>query len=389
MSIQSIYFDNNASTPIAPRVQTALLRGLADYGNPSSIHRPGQLARQHLWAARSQIAAYLGGTTDELLFTSGGTESINLMVRGFHAAHPGGHWITTAIEHSALYQTIQELAQKEKVSVTYIPCGLYGAPKPEAIKASIRHDTSALIFSAVNGETGVRIDLEQITQIALLHNIPLLIDAVAWIGKEPPPLYPGIAAYAISGHKFHAPKGIGALFCRTSLKLFPEITGGPQEYQKRAGTENLPGAIALAEAISILKEEQSMISTSLLQLRKRLEEGLFQSIPDLLLNGEGPRISNTVNISFTGVDGESLLMQLDRAHIAVSHGSACASGAIEPSRVLREMGMDRKRARSSLRFSLSRMNTESEVDLCIERTKEIVTALRALKGLSKNNLDRP
>lgn len=374
-----LYFDNNASTPIDPRVRYALLQGLELYGNPSSLHALGRTARHQLLTARTRIASYLQSKPEELLFTSGGTESINLMIRGFHAARPGGHWITTSIEHSALYRTIQTLHERNELSVTYIPCGLYGAPDPQAIAAAIRPDTRALLFSAANGETGVRIDLDAIGRIASAYNLPLLLDAVAWIGKETPPLHPAVSACALSGHKFHAPKGIGALFCRSSLALKPEITGGPQEYQQRAGTENLPGIMALAEAVTILQEQQTEITRSLLYLRTKLEEGLLREIPDLLINGEGPRIANTVNIAFLGVDGESLLIQLDRAGIAASHGSACASGAIEPSRVLREMGMDRQRARSSIRFSVSRMNSEREIDLCIETTKTIVAALRNLR----------
>jgi cysteine desulfurase len=258
--------------------------------------------------------------------------------------------------------------------------GLWGAPLPEQISAAIQPDTRAIVLSAANGETGVKIDLESIAKIAETRNIPLMIDAVSYLGKEPLPLFKGVAAVAISGHKFHAPKGIGALYLRSDLKLPAEITGGSQENNRRAGTENLAGILGLSEALEILSEKESEISETLLDLRNHLENGIRQTIPDILIHGEGPRLCNTSNIAFLGADGETLLMQLDLAGVAISHGSACSSGSIEPSRVLRNMGIDRKTARSSIRFSLSRMNTREEIDLAIERTAHVVKKLRKISS---------
>lgn len=333
--------------------------------NPSSVHAFGQRAKGLISKARAQVAAFFGAKPEEILFTSGGTESINTFLKALV-----GHVVTTSIEHSAIAKTLKNL------KVTEVPVGLWGAPLPNQIEEAIQPDTSAIILSASNAETGVKIDLEAIAKIAERRKIPLFIDAVSFIGKEPFILYPGITAVAISAHKFHGPKGIGALYLRSSFKLPAAITGGAQEMGRRAGTENLAGILGLAEALEILKENQTHITSKLLDLRIHLESALVQKIPDIAINGSGPRISNTVNIAFLGCDGETLLMQLDLAGIAVSHGSACSSGSIEPSRVLTNMGIDRKTARSSIRFSLSRLNTREEIDLAVEKTAEIVKKLR-------------
>lgn len=331
--------------------------------NPSSIHWFGQQARNLLSQARSSAAAFFKAKPEEILFTSGGTESLNLLLRNLK-----GHVITTAIEHSAVYRTLETL----RLDATHLPVSLWGAPLPEQVEKAIRPNTCAIVLSASNGETGVKIDLEAMGAIAEKRGIPLFLDAVAYIGKEPLLLPRGVAGLALSGHKFHAPKGVGALYLRSGVKLAPLITGGSQEMMRRGGTENLAGILGLAEALQILKERQMDIAATLQDLRDRLEMGLLRAIPNIAINGQGPRISNTSNIAFPGVDGETLLMQLDMAGLAVSHGSACSAGAIEPSRVLTNMGIDRKTARSSLRFSVSRMNTREEIDQAIEITAGIV-----------------
>lgn len=342
--------------------------------NPSSVHYFGQRAKGLLSSARQKLAHFFNGKSEEILFTSGGTESINYFLRGLK-----GHIITTSIEHSAIFQTLQIL-EKDGINITYLPVGLWGAPLPEQIEAAILPSTRAIVLSASNAETGVKIDLPSIGNLALKHSIPLLLDAVSFIGKEELEMHPGISALALSAHKFHGPKGVGALYLRSGLKFPSEITGGAQENMKRAGTENLAGILGLAEAIEILKERQTEISNHLLDLRNRLETGLLREIPDIAINGLGPRISNTSNIAFLGVDGETLLMQLDLLGIATSHGSACSSGSLEPSRVLRNMGINRKTARSSIRFSLSRLNTREEVDLVIEKLSQIVKKLRKMSS---------
>lgn len=373
--MEKIYLDHNATTALDPRVFKAML---VDFqgppANPSSIHWFGRQARAHLQKARQTVASFFQIQPEEVIFTSGGTESINTFLRGIGTK---GHVITSTIEHSCVYKTLQSI-EDQGLKVTYLPVGSWGAPLPEHILGAIRPDTRAIALSAANSETGVKIDLEAIAEIAHRHQIPFLVDAVSYIGKEPFLMHPGITAVALSGHKFHAPKGIGALILRASLKLIPLSTGGAQEFQHRAGTENLAGILGLAEALDILSKEQSQITQHLSDLRLHLEHGLQRELPEIQINGEGPRISNTSSIAFPGIDGETLLIQLDMAGIAVSHGSACSSGAMEPSRVLIQMGIPRKISSASLRFSVGRLNTREEIDTVIQKTSLIVRKLSKL-----------
>ena len=363
-----IYLDNNATTQIDPKVFEAMRIDLqGPPANPSSVHFFGNRAKTLLIQARQTIASFFQVKPEEIIFTSGGTESINLFLRGLAK----GHLITSNVEHSAIYHTVQELEKKGFTS-SYVSVGLWGAPLAQEIEKAIGQETKAIVLGAANSETGVKIDIQAIAEVAHRYQIPLLIDAVAWIGKEPFPMYPGITAIALSGHKFHGPKGVGILLLRSSMKLISSITGGAQEHQRRAGTENLAGILGLAEAILILQQTQETITKHLLFLRNRLESGLKKEIPGIQIHGKGSRIANTASIAFPGIDGETLLIQLDLAGISASHGSACSSGAMEPSRVLTQMGISNKLARSSLRFSIGRFNTEEEIDWVIQKTIEIV-----------------
>lgn len=341
--------------------------------NPSSVHFFGKSARTLLSNARRTVANFFQAKPEEVIFTSGGTESINLLLRGLTS----GHIITSAIEHSCIDQTLRALPNLE---TTFLPVGLWGAPTVDQIEKAIRPTTKAIILTISNGETGVKIDLEAIADLAGKKNIPLLLDAVSYVGKEPLPSHPAITAIAISAHKFHGPKGIGALILRSHYKLPALLTGGSQENKHRAGTENLAGILGLAEAIQILSESQTQITEKISDLRNHFEMSILRELPDVVVNGEGPRVCNTSNLAFLGLDGETLLIQLDMAGIAASHGSACSSGALEPSRVLTNMGLDRKTARASIRFSFSRMNTREEVDLAIEQIVKIVKKLRSLSA---------
>lgn len=373
--MENIYLDNNATTSLDPRVFEAMAVELAGPpANPSSLHWFGQRARGLLHATRQMTAQFFKSKPEEIIFTSGGTEGINFLLRGLSLK---GHVISTNIEHSCIHKTLQILETKG-LSVTYVPVDLWGAPYPAAIESAIRSDTQAIILSAANNETGVMIDLKAIGDLALKRGIPLFIDAVAFVGKEKWIHHPGISAVAISGHKFHAPKGIGALFIRSPLKIDPLLTGGNQEMMRRAGTENLSGILGLAEALQILMEKQTEITKQITSLKSEFESLLLNQLPDIQIHGEGPRISNTSNIAFKGVDGESLLMHLDMQKIAASHGSACASGAIEPSRVLTQMGVERKVARSSIRFSFSRFNTKEEIERSVEILSRLIKKLRKI-----------
>jgi cysteine desulfurase len=370
------YLDNNATTPIDPRVLKAMLgEWSAPPGNPSSIHYFGREAKARLFHARQKVASFFHVKPEEIIFTSGGTESVNLLLRGFFGTRPKGHLITTAIEHNAIYRTTQAL-EAAGLSVTYVPVDTWGAPRPEKIEEAIRPETSAIMLSLVNGETGVKIDVEKIAHLAEKRGICLIIDAVAFIGKEPILLPRGVSAIAVAGHKFHAPKGIGCVVVRSGFKLTPLFSGSGHEFQRRAGTENLPGIIGLAAAIQILAEQQTEITRELLGLQSHFETTLQRELSDILINGEGPRISNVSNVSFQGIDGERLFIHLDLAGVAASFGAACSSGALELSRPLLNMGLDHRVIKSSLRFSFSRMNTMEEIDRSLERIIEVVTTLR-------------
>jgi cysteine desulfurase len=248
----------------------------------------------------------------------------------------------------------------------------------------LRKDTKLIVLMAVNNETGVKSDIEAIAAIAEESNVPFVVDGVALLGKEPFTIPSGVSAVAFSGHKLHAPKGSGMVFIRKRVKCTPLLFGGAQEFQRRAGTENLAAILGLAEAIRLLEVELPSATKRMQALRDRLEEGIISSISDVTINGEAPRVVNTSNLSFEGVDGESLLMSLDLNGVAVSHGSACSSGSLEPSRILLNMGIPRARARSSIRFSLSRFTTRDEIERCIEIVIDVVGRLRSLRTCSKS-----
>ncbi len=371
-----IYLDNNATTGIDPRVLEAMLPELSTTpSNPSSIHHFGQKAKQRLQQCRETIAAFFKVKPLEVLFTSGGTEAMNLMLRGFFPKEASGHVITSNVEHACVYYTLKDL-EKNGLNVSYLPAGLLGAVSPEQVRNAIRPDTRFIVLTAVNNETGIKHDLDPIGQTALEAGIPLIVDGVAWLGKELFDLHPGISGIAFSGHKFHAPKGVGFAIVRSSLKIHPCITGGQQEYSLRAGTENLPGIVGLTKAVELLRIELPEATHRMALLRDRLEAGLMQRANPVIVNGMGKRICNTCNLSFPNDNGEDLLIALDMAGIAVSHGSACASGALEPSRVLTNMDLPPQIARSAIRFSLSRDTTLEEIDQTIEITAQIVSSLR-------------
>lgn len=353
-----IYLDHNATTPLAPSVLEAMVAELVrGPRNPSSIHTFGQEAKKTLVHARATIAHFLHVKPHEILFTSSGTESLNLLIRGLLPQTPC-HILTTDLDHPCIYETLQSLPEHE---VTFLSPGLSGAPSSQQIEAALRPTTRLIVLSAVNSETGVKLDLEGVAQVAQTASIPLVIDGVALLGKEPFTIPSGVTAMGFSGHKIHGPKGTGFAFLRSKTKLTPLLTGGSQEHKLRAGTENLPGIVGLAEAISLLEKNQEAYTRQMQTLRDRFEHELKTHIPQLTINGSGPRVVNTSNICFPNIDGESLLIHLDMEGIAASHATACSSGALEISRVLLSMGIPREKAASSLRFSLSRTNTEEDI----------------------------
>lgn len=371
-----IYLDNNAGTFIDPRVADLLITLLKEpFGNPSSTHSFGQKVRNQLSKARNTIASFLGTKASEIIFTSGGTEGMNLLIRGILALQPRGHVITSLVEHSCVYSTIKEM-EVSGFSTSFLPPGLCGAVAPEEVQAALQPDTCLICLMAVNNETGVKTDIEAIATIAEAARIPLVVDGVALMGKELFSIPKGVSGMSFSGHKFHAPQGIGFSFIRSGLKLRPLVSGGGHEFGKRAGTENVLGILSLAKAVELLRDELPLVSRYMLSLREKFEQTLQSSLAGVTINGQGSRICNVSNIAFSGVDGESLLVGLDAAGIAASHGSACSSGALEPSRILLNMGIPLEQARSSLRFSFSHFTTELEIDEACAIIVKLVDHLR-------------
>jgi cysteine desulfurase len=373
--MKRIYLDHNASTPLDPLVYSVMVEQLKEeIANPSSIHLDGQKAKQKLEKSRAFIASFFEVRPDEVIFTSGGTEAAALLLNGILEKSKNGHVISSKLEHPCVSHTLQAW-QKKGISLTLCQTGMHGAVDPSDVRKAIRSDTSLITLMAANNETGVLTNLQEIASIAEKFQIPFIVDGVAWLGKDHfQLLHPGISAIFFSGHKIYAPKGIGFCICRRSLKLSPCLLGGSQEFAKRAGTENLTGIIAVAEAVRLLQQDQSSIKR-IAVLRNHFEQELKSRLTNVVINGTGPRLCNTANLSFLGVDGESLLINLDLAGISASHGSACSSGALEPSSVLLNMGMAYQQARSAIRFSLGRFTTEEEIGRAIEMIVKVVNRL--------------
>jgi cysteine desulfurase len=372
-----IYLDNNATTALDPIVLEAIAKDLSSPpSNPSSLHTYGQEAKRKLLGARESIATYLKAKTKEILFTSSGTESMNFLIRGLITPTAKPHIITSNVEHSCIEATLQDL-EKKGCEISYLPAGLSCFITEEAIEKAIRPNTQLLVFSAVNSETGVKQDLTALSNLALKHKIPLVIDGVALLGKESFSIPPGVTGMGFSAHKLHGPKGVGFVFLRSLSKISPLITGGGQEYNLRSGTENLTGILGLAKAISLLKEKLPKATEQMQSLKDSFEKSLLTALPFIQINGTSSRICNVSNIAFPGVDAETLLIQLDLQGIAASHGSACSSGALEPSRVLTQMGLSPSLTKSSVRFSLSRDTTQEELDQTVELLILLVEKLRS------------
>lgn len=372
MTDKRVYFDNNAATPPDPAVIAAVTNYLETFsGNPSSIHAFGRDCRLVLTASRDSIAQFLGVRSNEIIFTSGGTEGANMVIKGFCHEPAFHHIITSNLEHASVFESVKALEQ-QGASVTYLSPGSWGGIRAADVEAAITPETTCIALMAVNGETGVKSEIEAIAAIAEERQIPFFVDGVAWIGKELFTIPKGISALFFSGQKFHSIQGTGFVFVRRSLKLRPLISGAAHQYGRRGGTEDLPGIVAIATAVKRVVETLPKAEVRMRALRERFETLLMEAIPGVSVNGEGPRVCNCSNLAFPGVDGEGLLLALDQAGIAASHGSACSSGAIEPSRVLVNMGYSLERVGSSLRFSLSRFTTEEEIEEVVRVIKKIV-----------------
>lgn len=374
---KKIYLDNNATTPLAQEVLEAVITALRQFGNPSSIHSFGQEAKAVIENVREKIASFFAVRPQEVIFTSSGTESCNLLIRGIIGQKAYGHIITTNIEHAAVYNTVKAL-EAAGCKATYLSCGLAGFVTKEMIEKSLQPDTRLITVMSVNNETGVKTDIKSIAELAKEKNIPLVVDSISQLGKELFTLEDGVSAMAFSGHKIHAPKGVGFVIVKKNCQLTPFMTGGHQEYDKRAGTENVAAIAGLGVAIDLLKEALPQAQTKMATLRDYFEEELIAKLQCIEVNGVAMRNANTSNLAFSDIEGEVLLRLLDLEGVMASHGSACSSGALEPSRILLNMGLTRKKAASSLRFSLSRYTTEEEIEEAVAIIVHCVERLRSM-----------
>jgi len=370
------YFDHNATTPLSEEAMAAVCASMAEtFGNASSIHHYGQAAKQRLETARRQVAALIGVSSKNIVFLSGGTEANNLALFGCTKA--GDHVITSAIEHPAVLNPCARLRERG-VAVTIVPAGSDGRVDPQSVKDAMRAETKLVSIMHANNETGVIQPVEEIAAIAHAAGALMHVDGVQAVGKMDVNVAKlGADLYSMSAHKLHAPKGVGALYVRHGLKLEPQMLGGHHERDHRAGTENVPGAVAFGAAAEWFARHGAEEHKRVAELRDHLERGIVSSVPDVEINGDvRHRLPNTTNLRFHGVEGEAMVIALDLRGFAVSSGSACSSGSVEPSHVLLAMGLPASEARSSLRFSLGRGNTMEQTAALIGAVAEAAKHLR-------------
>ncbi|QUL98003.1 MAG: cysteine desulfurase NifS [Candidatus Fermentithermobacillus carboniphilus] len=377
-----IYLDHSATTPVRPEVLAAMLPYFGDkFGNASSVHRWGREARMAVEEAREKVASLIKADPREIIFTSGGTESDNLALRGVAWAYRsrGNHIITSAIEHHAVLHTCESL-EKEGFRVTYLPCDRYGMIDPEEVKRAITKDTILISIMHGQNEVGTIEPIGEIGKLAKEHGIIFHSDAVQSAGKVPIDVNAmNVDLLTVSSHKIYGPKGVGALYVRKGTRLVPQATGGAHERGMRAGTENVPGIVGFGEACRLAEKELPEESKRLSALRDRLIRGILDKIPDSILNGHPTeRLPHNVNVSIKYVEGESMLLNLDLLGVGASSGSACTSGSLEPSHVLLAMGVPHEVAHGSLRMTLGKSNTEADIDYVLEVLPPIVERLREM-----------
>lgn len=382
MEAVRIYLDHNATTPVDPAVAAAMGAVLTgDFGNPSSVHHFGQRAKGVLDDARSAVAALIGAQAGDVVFTGSGTESDNAAIRGVaEALESTGrrHLITTAIEHEAVLNTFKALA-KRGWRTTLLPVDTTGVVSPDALQAAITDDTALVSVMHANNEVGTIQPIAELAAIAKARGAVMHTDAVQTAGKIPVSVAElGVDLLSLSAHKFNGPKGSGALWIRRGTRLAAFLTGGKQERGRRAGTENVPAIAGLGAAAALARTKIGADGARLSALRDDLEGRVLAAVPGTAVNGTGPRVPNTTNISFDRIEAESLLIALDLEGIAVSTGSACSSGTLEPSHVLKAMGFPAHRAQNSIRFSFGAGNTEADVNRVVEALPRVVDKLRSL-----------
>ena len=392
MSSNVVYMDNNATTRVAPEVLEAMLPYFSDlYGNPSSMHTFGGQVGKALKDAREQIANQIGASPDEIIFTSCGTESDSTAIFSALQAFPEKrHIVTTRVEHPAIKNLCENIDKLtgHKHKVTLLPVDREGMLDLQRYEESLTDDTAIVSVMWANNETGVIFPVAQMAEIAKNRGILFHTDAVQAVGKIPIDLKDDTAIdfLSISGHKVHASKGIGVLYVRRATPFAPFLIGGHQEHGRRGGTENVASIIGLGKACELAGNRLEDENTRVKSMRDKLEQGLLEKIPHAMLNGhKTERLPNTTSVSFEFVEGEAILLHLDRFGICASSGSACTSGSLEPSHVLRAMGVPFTAAHGSIRFSLSVYNTEDEIDFILEKMPPIIENLRELSPFWKGN----
>jgi cysteine desulfurase len=386
--MDAVYLDNNATTPLHPRVREAMLPWLGElHGNPSSVHRFGQAARNAVEEAREKVAALLGGRPPEVVFTASGTEANNAVL--FHVAREtgGGHLVISAVEHPSIREGATRL-EKDGMQVTRVSPGGDGVVSSQAIAAALRPDTKLVCLMLANNELGTLQPVAEVAAVCRERGIPVLCDAVQAVGKIPVDVHAlGVDYLVLGAHKFYGPLGAAAVWVRKGAELSPYLVGGGQERRRRAGTENVPALVGLGEATAVAREEMADRVAHLAALRDRFEAALAErsrKLPGVLFHCQAsPRLPNTSHVAFPGVEGESLLIRLDLAGFAVSTGSACSSGTVEPSKTLLAIGLPVEEALSSLRISFGLTNTMADVDAFLDALEREVAELRRVSPISQ------
>jgi cysteine desulfurase len=378
--VDVVYLDNNATTRPAPEVVQAMLVYLTErYGNPSSVHRFGQLARQGIEEARAQVASLIRCADSELTFTGGGTEAINTVVRGLLAARaPRKRIVTSTVEHSATRELCQQLA-REGAEIVEIPVDQGGLLDLEQLRQSVTEETALVSLLWANNETGVLFPVREVAEVCKARRVPFHCDGTQAVGKLPVDVKAlGVDAMSFAAHKFHGPKGVGAFYARRGLRVRPLLIGGPQETGRRGGTENVPGIVGMGKAAELAVAALPQMER-VAQLRDRLERGILERIEGAAVNGStAQRLPNTTNIGFPRLEAEAILLLLSEQGVCASAGAACSSGSLEPSHVLKAMQVDERLAHGAIRFSLSRYTTEAEVDRALEVLPGVIRRLQAV-----------
>jgi len=378
--MRTVYLDNNATTRVAPEAVEAMTPYLTEfYGNPSSVHRLGAKPAEAVRAARRQVAGLFGCSSEEVVFTSCGTESNNLAIAGVLESAPGKqHIVTTTVEHAAINRVVDRMESKG-YGVTRVPVDGDGRLNFGALEDAIREDTALVAAMWANNETGVLFPIDEIAAVTRSRGVPLLVDAVTAAGKVPLDLRRvPVDLLAISGHKLHAPKGVGVLFCREGVPLTSAMQGAGQERGRRPGTENVPGIVGMGVACELAAGKTGYYDREVRRLRDRLESGLAAAVPDITVTGAAvPRVPNTSNVVFRGVNSGEMLVALDGAGICASAGTACKSASGQVSGVLLAMGLEPEYAAAAIRFSLSAWTTENDIDYVVDAVPPLVAKLRS------------